>query len=280
MLNPEKIRLMTQLSIYERKEGKRIIETSKYFKGDYVSHSILTASIYYTLCFIVITVILTIVNIEEILLQLNIPFIMESLHKILYVYLAGMVIMILLAYIRYSAGYDAAHRKSLFYTAKLDKLLRMQEDENSFLDITEDEAEYYRETGGRIRVYDDERNTWETVKPQFRTYVTQNPVPEKQSRPKPVSQDIQFTPVSKGQMQHKPVQSDSRPDRTVRRETPVLKSGDRIPNGGWLDEPIVPKFSADDWLDEPSTPKGGWLDEDMEDDDDGLDVLTIHRKEK
>ncbi len=278
MLNVEKIRLMTQLSIYERKEGKRIIETSKYFKGDYVSHSILTACIYYTLCYIVGALILTIVNIEEILLQLNIPFIMESLHKIVYIYLIGMVIMILGAYVRYSANYDAAHRKSLYYTAKLDKLLRMQEDENSFLDITEDEAEYYKETGGRIRVYDDKHNTWETVKPQFRTYVTKEAVSDKPS--KPATQDLQFTPI--GRSQSRPVQSGNRIERNARKEEAFAKRPDNrrtTPKGDWLDEPIIPKFSSDDWIEDPSTPKGGWLDEDLEDDD-GLDILSIHKKEK
>ena len=34
MLNVEKIRLMTQLSIYDRKEGKAIRDVSRYFKGD------------------------------------------------------------------------------------------------------------------------------------------------------------------------------------------------------------------------------------------------------
>lgn len=171
MLNVEKIRLMVQLSIYAKKEGKGIIETSKYFKGDYISHGILTASIYYTLCFIVIAIILAIVNIEEVLLHLNISFIMTSLHTILYVYLAGMVVIILGSYIRCSISYDNAHRKSLFYTAKLDKLLRMQENEFDYIDVTKDEAEYYKETGGRIRIYDEFHNTWESIHPQFHTYV-------------------------------------------------------------------------------------------------------------
>lgn len=278
MLNVEKIRLMTQLSIYERKEGKRIIETSKFFKGDYVSRSILTASIYYTLCFIVIAIILTIVNIEEILLQLNIPFIMESLRRILYVYLVGLVIMILLAYVRYSASYDSAHRKSLFYTAKLDKLLRMQEDENSFLDITEAEAEYYKETGGRIRVYNDKQNTWETIKPQFHTYVKKDSFTDEQSSQK-FDKDVQFTPITKRQKFPKSQTSDFKTSKSsVSGSALNPKLDSYLPKDGWLDEPIIPKFSSDDWIDEPSAPAGGWLDEDL--DDDGIDILSIQKKDK
>jgi len=212
MLNVEKIRLMVQLSIYEKKEGKGIIETSKYFKGDYISRGILTASIYYTLCFIVIGIILTIVNIEEVLLHLNIPFIMASLHTILFVYLAGMVIIILGSYIRCSISYDNAHRKSLYYTAKLDKLLRMQENEYNYIDVTKDEAEYYKETGGRIRIYDDSNNTWETVRPQFHTYVKEN--------------GETFAPEEK--WLDNPIVNNPKNSATY------SKAGE--PEGGWLDE--------------------------------------------
>ena len=193
MLNVEKIRLMTQLSIYERREGEGIIETSKFFKGDYVSRKILTSCIYYTLCFILIAIVLSIINLEEILLKLNIPFIIESLRSIVIVYLVGMAFMILGSYIRFTSRYDYVHRKSLFYSAKLDKLLHMQEDEDS-LDITEDESEYYKETGGNIRIYDDSRNTWETVKPQFHTVVKREsyPVSKKQDM-----NDLKFEPVGK-----------------------------------------------------------------------------------
>ena len=212
MLNVEKIRLMVQLSIYEKKEGKGIIETSKYFKGDYISRGILTASIYYTLCFIVIGIILAIVNIEEVLLHLNIPFIMASLHTILYVYLTGMVIIILGSYIRCSLSYDNAHRKSLFYTAKLDKLLRMQENEFDYIDVTKDEAEYYRETGGRIRIYDDVHNTWESVRPQFHTFV----------------KDDGTSVDPEGGWLDDPIVD------TPRKSSSYNKKGE--PQGGWLDE--------------------------------------------
>ena len=52
MLNVEKIRLMTQLSIYDRKEGKAIRDVSRYFKGDYLSRRMFMALVHYTLCFI------------------------------------------------------------------------------------------------------------------------------------------------------------------------------------------------------------------------------------
>ena len=53
MLNFKKIRLMTKLAVYEKKDGKEDIHLSKYYKTDYVRFqtlkSIITATIGYAL---------------------------------------------------------------------------------------------------------------------------------------------------------------------------------------------------------------------------------------
>lgn len=41
MLNDRKIRLMTKLALYERKEGKEDIKLSKYYRTDYVRLQVL-----------------------------------------------------------------------------------------------------------------------------------------------------------------------------------------------------------------------------------------------
>ena len=54
MLNNEKIILMTKLSLYEQKNQKKEIKTSKYFRGDYMSlkmlKSFLCITVAYLLC--------------------------------------------------------------------------------------------------------------------------------------------------------------------------------------------------------------------------------------
>ena len=277
MLNVEKIRLMTQLSIYERREGEGIIETSKFFKGDYVSRKILTSCIYYTLCFILIAIVLSIINLEEILLKLNIPFIMDSLRSIVIVYLVGMVFMILGSYIRFTARYDYVHRKSLFYSAKLDKLLHMQENEDS-LDITEEESEYYKETGGKIRIYDDSRNTWETVKPQFHTVVRRGPVTNI-----PDTDDLKFMPIGKNISKRPASKQDNASNTSFGNKNSGRAAGpDKhyIPKGGWLDEEKGSKVITKKTSAAISPPEGGWLDEDLDDEDAGLDILSVHKKDK
>jgi hypothetical protein len=45
MLDYKKIRLMTKLAVYEKKDGKEDIHLSKYYKTDYVRYQVLKAII-------------------------------------------------------------------------------------------------------------------------------------------------------------------------------------------------------------------------------------------
>ena len=106
MLNVEKIRLMTQLSIYDRKEGKAIRDVSRYFKGDYLSRRMFMALVHYTLCFILVSMLLMLINIEELLMHLNIPFIVAAVRVLLFIYVLGFVGMMAFSYVRYARAYS------------------------------------------------------------------------------------------------------------------------------------------------------------------------------
>ena len=155
MLNVEKIRLMTQLSIYDRKEGKAIRDVSRYFKGDYLSRRMFMALVHYTLCFILVSMLLMLINLEELLMHLNIPFIVAAVRVLLFIYLLGFVGMMAFSYVRYARAYDDLHRKSLYYMAKLDKLLQLEEAPDTKLDIESAGTEFYKEKGGKIRILEE-----------------------------------------------------------------------------------------------------------------------------
>lgn len=155
MLNVEKIRLMTQLSIYDRKEGKAIRDVSRYFKGDYLSRRMFMALVHYTLCFILVSMLLMLINLEEFLMHLNIPFIVAAARVLLFIYVLGFVGMMAFSYVRYARAYDDLHRKSLYYMAKLDKLLQLEESPDTKLDIESAGSEFYKEKSGKIRIMDE-----------------------------------------------------------------------------------------------------------------------------
>ena len=43
MLNEEKIKLMTGIAMFEKKEGKKIFPLNRYFKSDYISSHLMAA---------------------------------------------------------------------------------------------------------------------------------------------------------------------------------------------------------------------------------------------
>ena len=225
MLNVEKIRLMTQLSIYDRKEGKAIRDVSRYFKGDYLSRRMFMALVHYTLCFLLVSMLLILINIEEFLMHLNIPFLVATVRVLLFIYVLGFVGMMAFSYVRYARAYDDLHRKSLYYMAKLDKLLQLEEAPDIKLDIESAGSEFYKEKGGKIRVMEDT---------PLRQVKRSKTAPDRRSSatavPKPV--EAQHT-MQKGAAQ-----------APVRQEEAWLD--DPIePENGWLDDPVDPKQHSD-----------------------------------
>ena len=41
LLNENKIKMMPKMAIYEKNEGKSMLKTAKYFKGDYIAFGVL-----------------------------------------------------------------------------------------------------------------------------------------------------------------------------------------------------------------------------------------------
>ena len=226
MLNVEKIRLMTQLSIYDRKEGKAIRDVSRYFKGDYLSRRMFMALVHYTLCFILVSMLLMLINLEELLMHLNIPFIVAAVRVLLFIYVLGFVGMMAFSYVRYARAYDDLHRKSLYYMAKLDKLLQLEEAPDTKLDIESAGSEFYKEKGGKIRIMEE--------------------APERQvKQPKPQPDRRRSATAAPKQAAAQHTLRKSAPQPVARQEEE------------WLDDPVEPENG---WLDDPVEPEGGWLD--------------------
>lgn len=147
MLNNRKVRLMTQLAIYEKKEGKEDIRLSKYYKSDYARFGVLRTALAVTFSYIFILAIIAFYNLE---------FIIENVMKfdyivlgkrILAIYLAIMAVYLICAMVGYSFKYKASRKKLGKYYRMLRKLKDIYNEEDRYM----------------------AQNT-ETVIPEFETY--------------------------------------------------------------------------------------------------------------
>ena len=64
MLNEEKIRLMTKLSVYEEREGKNDIRLSNYYRSDYVRYQVLKTVLCGTIAFLIVVALVVLYNTE------------------------------------------------------------------------------------------------------------------------------------------------------------------------------------------------------------------------
>lgn len=122
MLNYKKIRLMTKIAVYEKKDGKEDIHLSKYYKTDYVRlqvlKSIITATIGYAL-------------IIGMILFYKMEYLIKNAitldYKLMGTYILGFYLMVITLYglgsvIGYSMKYDASRKKLSRYFRLLKRL--------------------------------------------------------------------------------------------------------------------------------------------------------------
>ena len=64
MLSEEKIKLMTDLALYEKHEGKKIFPFNHYFKSDYISSKLFCSFFSYTLSFLLCFAVWTLFHME------------------------------------------------------------------------------------------------------------------------------------------------------------------------------------------------------------------------
>ena len=67
MLNEDKIKLMTSIAMFEKREGKHIAPANRFFRSDYISGRIMRSFFVYTVCFILCALIWVLYSMERLL---------------------------------------------------------------------------------------------------------------------------------------------------------------------------------------------------------------------
>ena len=122
MLSEEKIKIMTNLAMFEKKEGNRIFPVNRYFKSDYISSKLLRSIFSYTLSFLLGIVLWVLCDIEKWLNVMWIESLIELGMKVGAIYLAGLVVYLIISLCIYARRYDYASRGMKVYMAKLKRL--------------------------------------------------------------------------------------------------------------------------------------------------------------
>lgn len=130
MLNNRKIRLMTRLSIYEKKEGKEDIRLSKYFRRDFVRVHLLNNIVAVTVGYLLILLMVGAYEMEYLIkeaVQLDYIGIGKT---ILGIYIILLTIYTMAAMIGYSLYYDYSRKKLAKYFRMLRRLRSIYREED------------------------------------------------------------------------------------------------------------------------------------------------------
>lgn len=71
LLNENKIKMMTKMAIYEKNEGRKMLKTAKYFKGDYIAFGILKTIISTTFAGVILLAMYFLCNAEGMIQDIN-----------------------------------------------------------------------------------------------------------------------------------------------------------------------------------------------------------------
>ena len=143
MLNNRKIRLMTQLAIYEKGEGRQDFKLSKYYKSDYARFNVLKTAILVTIAYVILVGLVVLYRLQYILDNvLTIDY--KSLGwTILGVYIGVMSFYLILTLVGYAIRYGMSRKKLGKYYRMLRRLKDMYNEEDAYAegDLTPDEYE-------------------------------------------------------------------------------------------------------------------------------------------
>ncbi|WP_077611585.1 hypothetical protein [Clostridium sp. Marseille-P2415] len=122
MLSEEKIKIMTNLAMFEKHEGKRIFPVNRYFKSDYIGSKLFRSFFSYTLSFMLCLILWGLYYMEQWLNTMERSSLTAAGIRIGVIYIAGLVIYLGISGHVYMKRYEYASRGIKVYLAKLKRL--------------------------------------------------------------------------------------------------------------------------------------------------------------
>ena len=127
MLNEEKIRLMTELALFEKTNGTEMKSAVGYFKSDFISRCMIRGFVCYTLCAVFVFGLWILFQMDALLSTIEIEALIVLVKKGALFYLAGLVVYLFAIGIVYGKRYDHAARLNRLYYMKLKHLNKRYE---------------------------------------------------------------------------------------------------------------------------------------------------------
>ena len=124
MISKEKIRLMTDLAIYEKHNEHDVFKINNYCRSDYIMWQMLLSFVRYTFVFMILFALYIIFRADTLFYNINLSGIGETLKRLGIIYGAGLALYLVITWIVCAARYKSARKGMLLYATKLKRLAR------------------------------------------------------------------------------------------------------------------------------------------------------------
>ncbi len=124
MVNEERTKMMTRLALYESRAGKKELQITRYFSGDYVEGHMLWSFLCGTIAFVIVAGLWALYNIETLMLELFSMDILVFARNILIVYIVFIGIYLSICYTYLSYRYNQYKKRVNKYLLKLKELYK------------------------------------------------------------------------------------------------------------------------------------------------------------
>ncbi len=136
MLNEDKIKLMTSIAMFEKREGKAIFPAGRYYESDYIGSRMLRSFFSYTFCYLLCVFIGILYNLEQLLNVTNLEEVMGTVRFGVMFYIVGLLLYLAVTFFVYRRRYEYARRGMRVYVAKLKRLEKRYEFQRRTKELT------------------------------------------------------------------------------------------------------------------------------------------------
>jgi len=122
MVNREKVRLMTSLAAFEKRNSGRAFRIGSYYQSDYIAGHMISSFVRYTLCFLVLFFLYVLFQADALFYNINLNGIRDLMITLGKWYAAGLVFYLILTAAVSLRRYRRADRSLQVYNARLKRL--------------------------------------------------------------------------------------------------------------------------------------------------------------
>lgn len=144
MLNEDKIKLMTGIAMFEKREGKKIFPVNRYFQSDYISRYMFRSFFSYTICYLLCAMTWVLYHMEQLLNTLDIGEMVETGKYAVFLYVSGLILYLIITWLVYRRRYEYARRGMKVYVAKLKRLEKRYEFQNRARELSKEGGRHDR----------------------------------------------------------------------------------------------------------------------------------------